>query len=138
MSFSAQVESENLYPLLASPNTDSDAARVSFIDAIYENLFNRAPDAAGFSYWDSQLQADQQTLSGNALSAATGRFIPEVINGAQNSAAGQDITSVQNKVTVATYFTEQLAINNISYANNLPATVDAQARAMVTNSTSSR
>jgi uncharacterized protein (TIGR03118 family) len=131
MNFSKQVESENLYPFLASPNTDSDAARVSFIDAIYENLFNRMPDAPGLSYWNNELHNDQLTLSGNALSAAIGGFILEVIRGATNSLAGQDITTLQNRVTVASYFTEQLAANNISYANNLPAMVDAQAHDVV-------
>jgi uncharacterized protein (TIGR03118 family) len=137
MNFSKQVESENLYPFLASPNTDSEAARVSFIDAIYENLFNRGPDTAGLIYWDNELHSDQLTLSGNALSAAIGGFILEIIRGATNSLAFQDITNLQNKVTVASFFTEQLAANNISYANNLPAMVDAQAHAVVANTNSS-
>jgi hypothetical protein len=117
--------------------TDSDANRVAFIDAIYHDLFNRQPDASGLAYWDAELQNDQQTLTGNALFQAIGGFVLEVVRGALNNATAQDITSIQNKVMVASYFTEQLAINNINYANNLPAMVDAQAHAVVaaTNST---
>src|ERR1700693_1312001 len=131
MDFANQVESQHQYALLASPNTDSDSARVAFIDAIYKNLFNRAPDAPGLTYWDNELQHDQQTLTGNALFQEIGGFILEVIRGAQNSAAGQDITSIQNKVTVATYFTEQLLANNVTYHSNLPANIDAQAHSVV-------
>ena len=94
MNFAKQIESQNLYPFLASPTTDSESARISFIDSIYQNLFNRAPDTAGQNYWDAELQRDQQTLTGNALSQAIGEFILEVIRGAQNTAAGQDITSI--------------------------------------------
>lgn len=94
MNFAKQIESQNLYPFLASPTTDSESARISFIDLIYQNLFNRAPDTAGQNYWDAELQRDQQTLTGNALSQAIGEFILEVIRGAQNTAAGQDITSI--------------------------------------------
>jgi hypothetical protein len=60
-----------------------------------------------------------------------------VIGRAQNSAAGQDITTIQNKVVVATYFSEQLEFHNISYANNKPVTVDLQAHDLVANTTSS-
>lgn len=137
MNFAKQIESQNLYPFLASPTTDSESARISFIDSIYQNLFNRAPDTAGQNYWDAELQRDQQTLTGNALSQAIGEFILEVIRGAQNTAAGQDITSIQNKVAVASYFTEQIAIHNVVYANNLPSVVDAQAHSVVANTTSS-
>jgi hypothetical protein len=136
MDFANQVESQNLYTFLASLTNASDTARVQFIDAIYQNLFNRAPDTAGLNYWDNELQQDQQTLTGNALFQAVGGFILEVIRGAQDSAAGQDITSIQNKVTVATYFTEQLLANNITYHSNLPANIDAQAHSVVGNTNS--
>jgi hypothetical protein len=136
MNFSKQVESENLYPFLQSPTIDNDSFRVSFIDAIYQNLFNRGPDTAGLTYWDNELQHDQQTLSGNALAAAIGGFILEVIRGALNTAAGQDITTIQNKVAVATYFTEQTAIHNVNYANNQPVVVDNQAHGVVASTDS--
>jgi hypothetical protein len=50
-SYSVQTESTALYPFLASPNTSSTAAIDSFIAAIYQNLFGRAPDAAGEAYY---------------------------------------------------------------------------------------
>jgi hypothetical protein len=133
--FAKQVESENLYPFLQSPTTATTTDEVNFVQSIYQNLFNRPADgtaaSGGLGYWVNELQHDVQTLSGNALSTAIGDFILTVIGGAQNSSAGQDITTFQNKVTVASYFTNQLAIQNVPYANNQPAVVDAQAHQVV-------
>jgi hypothetical protein len=136
MNYSKQLESENLYPFLQSPTTDNDSFRVSFIDSIYQNLFNRGPDAGGLNYWDGELHHDQQTLSGDALARAIGGFILEVIRGAQNGAAGQDITAIQNKVAVASSFTDQLSLHNVSYANNQPLAIDNQAHSVVANTDS--
>jgi hypothetical protein len=151
LNFSKSAEAQNVYPFLQSPSTDSDPARVAFIQKIYQDLFNRASDSAGLTYWDSQLHQAQIDLANGVtgtdshgvhlnaadyFSARIGNFIMNVIGGAQNSAAGQDITTIQNKVAVAAYFSDQLAFHNISYANNQPVTIDTQAHDLVTNTTS--
>jgi hypothetical protein len=151
LNFSKSAEAQNIYPFLQSPSNDSDPARVSFIQKIYQDLFNRSADTAGLNYWDGQLHQAQIDLShgvtgtdshGTPLNAADyfseriGNFIMNVIVGAQNSAAGQDITTIQNKDAIASYFTEQLAFHNITYNNGQPIAVDTQAHNLVANTTS--
>jgi len=131
MNFANQEESRGVYPFLKNLTTDSDANRIAFIDSIYQNLFNRAPDSDGLDYWDKELAADQKMLTGNDLFRAVGGFILEVIRGALNTDAGQDITAIQNKVAVASYFTDQLAAQNIVYANNQPIAIDTLAHSVV-------
>jgi hypothetical protein len=152
LNFSKSAEAQNIYSFLQSPSTDSDPARVSFINSIYNHLFNRTSDAAGLAYWDNELHRYQTDLANGVGSPAgvtppldaadyfsqrVGNFIMNIIGGAQNSAAGQDITTIVNKVTVATYFSDQLAFHNISYANNQPVTIDNQAHSLVASTDSS-
>jgi hypothetical protein len=147
LNFSKSAEAQNVHPFLQSPSTDSDPARVSFIQKIYQDLFNRSADSVGLNYWDGQLHQAQIDLAngvtgvdshGNALNAADyfseriGNFIMNIIGGAQNSAAGQDITSIQNKVTIASYFTEQLTSNGLAYDGTNPSNVNSQAHSVVT------
>jgi hypothetical protein len=125
---------------------------VSFIDKIYQDLFNRAPDAAGLAYWDNELHRFQTDLAhgvgshagatpplgaADYFSQRVGNFIMNITGGAQNSAAGQDITTIVNKVAVASYFSEQLASHNMSYANNQPVIIDNQAHDLVAHTDSS-
>jgi serralysin len=152
LNFSKSAEAQNIYSFLQSPSIDSDPARVTFIQKIYQDLFNRASDTAGLNYWDNELHRFQTDLAHGVGSPAgatppldaadyfsqrVGNFIMNIIGGAQNSAAGQDITTFQNKVAVATYFTEQLASHNLSYANNQPVAIDSQAHVLVANTDSS-
>ena len=69
-SFSVQPETAALYPFFASPDP-LNAATV--IDQAYHNLFNRAPDAGGSSYWTGQLTAPGKTV---------GQVILDMISGA--------------------------------------------------------
>jgi len=68
----------------------------AFIESVYQNLFNRAPDRAGLSYWE-----DDFNLRGRTRDS----FILAMINGAQDSADGMDITILNNKNEVGLYFT---------------------------------
>ena len=60
-SFAPQSESIALYPFLGTnvpfPTTDNGIkAQIStFVTAVYQNLFNRAPDNAGLNYWVGQI-----------------------------------------------------------------------------------
>jgi hypothetical protein len=152
LNFSKSAEAQNIYSFLKSPSIDDDGARVAFINSIYNHLFNRTSDAAGLKYWDDNLHHYQTDLANGVgapagvtppldaadyFSQRVGNFIMNIIGGAQNSAAGQDITTIVNKVTVATYFSDQLAFHNISYANNQPVAIDNQAHVLVANTDSS-
>ncbi len=46
-SFFDQSETQALYP--------SGTANSSFVNSVYDNLFNRTPDTAGFNYWVQEL-----------------------------------------------------------------------------------
>ena len=84
--FAASPEAHALYPYLAGTSTDPG----NFITNIYQNLFNRVPDTAGYNYWLNQ-------LSSGALTAPD--MIITVINGALAPTGDpSDATTIQNKV----------------------------------------
>ena len=116
--FSVQAEATAQYPFLASLSTASQTQITSFIESVYADLFNRAADSGGLAYWDNYLT----TNLGNPQ--AVGAFVLAVINGAQ----GTDQTTITNKVTVADYFTQELAAAGVSFtsaANTLAQTAIA-------------
>lgn len=93
-SFAVQTESTSKYPYLANPNI---ASSTTFITTIYQNLFGRAPDAAGLAYWQGQL------ATGGL--ARVGTMIIDIISGAQ----GDDKTIINNKVQVGVYWAQKTA-----------------------------
>ncbi|MBW7850417.1 MAG: DUF4214 domain-containing protein [Rhodospirillales bacterium] len=102
-SFAVQTESTDNYVYLKYPNIADSS---SFITAIYNNLFGRAPDAEGLAYWKNELDT-------GSVSAA--KMIVAVINGAQ----GDDATMVANKVDVGIYYAEQFLSKTWTAADNL-------------------
>ncbi|MHB8108265.1 MAG: DUF4214 domain-containing protein, partial [Candidatus Cryosericum sp.] len=109
-SYSVQPESTNLYPFLANPNTASYSAVKAFVDAVYANLFDRAPDGGGESYWIMVLQNGQSTV---------GDTILNIISGAQ----GNDVPTINNKVTVADYYETQIVSHNVAFSQSFAQTV---------------
>lgn len=93
--FSVQAETKALYPFLANPQTATTTEINAFITQIYQNLFDRAPDAAGLAYWQDYLSSNRGSPQ------IAGNFILAVINGAQNTPAGLDQTTLANKVTAS-------------------------------------
>ena len=85
-SFFDQSETQALYPPTTS-NRD-------FIKSVYQNLFNRDPDADGWDYWENQL---------NIGAFSKNRFIEAVINGA----LGDDAVILSNKTEVGLYFSSK-------------------------------
>ncbi|MDO9461353.1 MAG: DUF4214 domain-containing protein [Alphaproteobacteria bacterium] len=89
--FSRQTEATSVYSFLSNPvNTSADG----FLNAVYSNLFNRAPDAAGLAYWKGELAAGKPV----------GRMIVDIVSGAQ----GGDRTVVDNKVAAARSYVDGL------------------------------
>lgn len=96
--FAAQQETYEVHPFFVEPSADAANA---FITELYLNLFNREPDAGGLNFWSTVLQG---SIAGtNEFSV--GEIILEIIQGAQNSIAGQDITTLLNKIEVANAWT---------------------------------
>ena len=97
--FSAQDETYAVHPFFVAP---SASAANAFISELYLNLFNRAPDMAGLEFWSGVLQ---QSIDGTGP-LSVGEIILAIIEGAQNSTAGQDITTLLNKIDVANAWTD--------------------------------
>ncbi|MFO1159011.1 MAG: DUF4214 domain-containing protein [Reyranellaceae bacterium] len=101
-SFGVSNEAKALYPFLVNPFSANDAQISSFLDSVYNNMFNRSSDAAGLAYWTGQIKA---TLAAGEF---VGSVLVNIISGTQNSAAGQDITTLMGKVAVSlSYVVEQ-------------------------------
>jgi hypothetical protein len=108
-SYSVQPESTALYSFLAHPQSATAGEIETFITSVYEGLFNRAPDTGGLNYWQADLSANLNSPE------AVGAFILDVINGAQNSSAGSDQTTISNKVHVAKYLTTQFSSAGLAF-----------------------
>ena len=98
-SFAVQPESTSTYPWLAAPSLDVGIPQ--FITQVYQNLFERAPDAAGLAYWTAELVAGKPP----------GRFILDVISGAQ----GDDKLVIQHKTEVGNYYTDQALLRGLDW-----------------------
>ncbi len=96
-SFFDQPETQLLY---------KDLGTSAFIDAIYQNLFNRDSDEAGKEYWQGEL--DKGNISKNM-------FILAVMNGAN----GSDKDILDNKTKVAEYFTITQSANDTELAKKI-------------------
>jgi len=107
--FSTSAEAQALYPYLAAP---AIASPTVFITSVYQNLFNRPPEAAGLSFWTAYLNS---SVLNNSNSAAVGNFISTVM---QSAAAGsQDNLALQNKATVAADFSQQVVNSGLSWSS---------------------
>jgi len=94
-SFGVSDEAKGLYPFLADPFNADDGQIGSFLDRVYGNLFNRSSDADGRAYWTGQVKA---TLASGKF---VGSVLIDIMGGAQDTAAGQDITTLMGKVAVS-------------------------------------
>ncbi len=114
-SFAVQPESIAKYPYLDNPLVASASA---FVTSIYNNLFNRAPDTAGLTYWVAELAAGK----------AVGQMIIDIMSGAKDDANGNDLSTLNNKVAVGVDFASDLAeVSGLDYENNAAAKAAASA-----------
>ena len=102
-SFSVQPEATAMYGFLAAPSLGM--GREEFLNSVYQNLFGRNIDAAGEAYWLGQMNNGRPV----------GGIILDIINGAQNTSLGQDLTVVTNKLAVANYYTEKVITENATW-----------------------
>ena len=93
--FAASSEAKALYPFLDHAQGASDAEIGGFLDSVYNNLFNRSADAGGLAYWTGQVR--QAIASGRFV----GSILDDIVGGARNSEAGQDVMTVLGKVAVS-------------------------------------
>lgn len=115
-SFAVQTEATTQYPYLSAPEV---ASATTFITSVYQNLFGRTPDADGLTYWTAQLTADSSP-------AAVAQFILNVISGAKDDTNGDDLTTLNNKTTVALDWAQDAGnVANLDYENNSAAQASA-------------
>jgi len=106
-SFFDQAETQAMYP-----DTMTDSV---FVNTIYKNVFNRDADADGLVYWEEELANGSVTRANMILA---------IVNGAQNSDAGQDQTILDNKTEVGLYFADA-GLNDVTQATDVMSDVDA-------------
>ena len=85
--FATQPEAVAMYPLLEARTTDSLG---DFLTTVYQNLFDRDPDAAGLEFWTGVIQGG----------ADFGTILLEIINGASD----EDRAVLEAKASVAEYW----------------------------------
>jgi hypothetical protein len=124
-SFAVQPEATAKYAFLASPpavlsTTDpvQIAAVDTFINQVYQNLFNRAADTDGLAYWQGQI------LSGMV---SVGAAVYDIGDGAQ----GSDQTVLADKITAASTFTTSTYAANLGTTSPLDPSFYTAAQASV-------
>lgn len=120
--FSTQAETQAEHPFFVDPT--AGAANV-FISELYMNLFNRTPDTDGLAFWSGVLQA---SIDGT-VSLSVGQIILEIIQGAQNTTDGNDLTTIVNKIAVATAWTDAAKEAGLTEPDSYSNDADAQASA---------
>ena len=124
--FSTQQETLDVHPFFSSPSAETANA---FITSVYLSLFNREPDADGLTFWSGVLQA---AIDG-AGAMSVGAIILEIIEGAQDTAAGNDRATILNKIEVATAWTdaaEAAGLTGVAFAD-LSSAQQASAKSII-------
>jgi len=93
-SFGISDEAKGIYTFLQDPFDATDPEIHTFLDAVYNNLFNRTTDSEGRAYWTNEIK---ETLASGEF---VGSVLIEIIGGSQNTATGLDITTLMSKVAV--------------------------------------
>lgn len=96
-SFAASPEAIATYPYLAFPNVSTAE---TFLEQVYQNLFNRAIDADGRAYYANKLATGQTT---------PGQIIAEIQANANTNPNNTDGQVLANKVTVGLDFALEAA-----------------------------
>lgn len=119
--FAGQSETQAVHPFFADPATSSPA---TFITSLYQNLFNRDPDAAGLEFWSNALQ---DAIDGVEGAITVGQIITSIIEGAVDVEGGtQDRTTILNKIEVGLDWTEAAEAAEIDYTSNAAAQASAK------------
>lgn len=127
--FASQTETQSVHPFFADPATNSPA---TFITTLYQNLFNRDPDAAGLTFWSNALDA---AVAGEDGAITVGEIITAIIEGAEDtpadpavegSVATLDQTTILNKIEVGLDWTDSAVIADIDFATNTAAQTSAR------------
>lgn len=98
--FIEQEETQKIYPMGTSNS--------EFVTAVYENVFGRVPDQAGFNFWVNSL--DNSVVTG----VSRDQFILEALRGVQEGSADREY--LDKKVDIGAYFSIHSGMSNIDNA----------------------
>jgi len=98
-SFGTSPESIMLYGQV----TTATSSATAFVTAVFENLLNRAPAAAGLSFWVDAITSGNASLGNAALAIAAGALSNNTPQGLIDGA------TVSNKIAAASAFTADVA-----------------------------
>jgi len=108
--FAVSDEARALYPFLADPRGANVGEIGAFLDTVYGNIFGRSPDSAGQAYWSLQVE---ETLAAGGF---VGEVLVDIMSGAQDTAAGKDITTLMGKVAVSLEYVRQQELQGMAWA----------------------
>lgn len=112
--FLDQEETRSNYQFFENPSNAGVDDVGLFLDEVYQNLFNRAPDEDGKAFWSQQI-ADR-------LEAGIGfsDILTQIIEGAQPD----DIPAIDNKLVVANYYVQNIGESfDLAQATSLAASI---------------
>jgi len=110
-------EAQGIYPFLdPAVSQNASAAQIDdFVGDVFDNLFNRTPEAAGLDFWTGEIQER----------LGSGQTIGDVIVDVMTGAGGDDVTTLQNKIEVANAYTNQASTSQADESVQLVGSVDA-------------
>jgi len=76
----------------------------TLVNGLFQQMYNRDVDAGGLSFYVGRLESGEATLASIAK---------QIADGSQDS----DLDALNNKISVANSFTEQLEADDLSYSN---------------------
>ena len=115
-SFGVSQEATQLYTFLAHADRAQDAEIGVFLAQVYDNLFNRLPDADGLNYWVGQTRA---TLAAGQF---VGSILVDILSGTRNTPEGLDATTLMGKVIVGLHYEHQQELQGIQWTGDIDPT----------------
>lgn len=112
-SFANSAESQKLY---------GNGSAQDFVTAVFQNVVNRAPQAAGLSYWSGAISGGSLNRGDAALAILSGALANTTVQGQQ------DAKLLANRLAVAGDFTREVELQNKT-ASYSGSTAAANARA---------
>jgi hypothetical protein len=120
-SFAKSAEAEVIYPGMNTGDL-TEAGLSAFITSVYNNLFDRAPDAPGLAYWLPEAATLQEE------GKAVGNIIKTIIDGALDTQVSLDRTMIQNKAQVSWDYAKQYELHALAWNQE---TMSDQAKALI-------
>lgn len=109
-SFGVSQEAMGLYPFLGRASHAEDAEITAFLALVYENIFNRLPDAGGLDYWVGRTKT---TLAAGLF---VGSVIIDILSGTRNTPDGLDATTLVGKAIVGLHFVGQQELHGTQWS----------------------